>query len=239
MKILVLGASGATGRQAVQQLLLKSIPVRGVVRRGNTVLHDIANDPLLEVVTENIAEIDELGYERLLDGCDAAIVCLGHNITLKGIYGKPRLLVTDALKNLCGAIELSGKKGFRLILMSTVANRNKRMNERYACADRIVLSLLIPVLPPHRDNLKAAAYLNDVIGQDSPSIEWVAVRPDALIDANRVSGYEILPSPSQSPVFKPRKVSRINVAHFMAELLTDDALWNQWKGKMPVVCNGI
>lgn len=239
MKILVLGASGATGRQAVKQLLLRKILVRGVVRRGNTVLHDIANDPLLEIVTENIAEIDERGYDRLLDGCDLAIVCLGHNITLKGIYGKPRLLVTDALKNLCGAIERSGKKGFRLILMSTVANRNKRMNERYACADRIVLSLLIPVLPPHRDNLRAAAYLNDVIGQDSPSIEWVAVRPDALIDAYTVTGYDVQPSPSQSPVFKPRKVSRINVAHFMAELLTDDALWNQWKGKMPVVCNSI
>jgi hypothetical protein len=29
----------------------------------------------------------------------------------------------------------------------------------------------------------------------------------------------------------------INVGHFMAELITDDELWNQWNGQMPVIYN--
>ena len=31
--------------------------------------------------------------------------------------------------------------------------------------------------------------------------------------------------------------SRINVAHFMADLITDSDTWNRWKGKMPVIYN--
>jgi len=31
--------------------------------------------------------------------------------------------------------------------------------------------------------------------------------------------------------------SRINVANFMAELITDDTLWSTWKGQMPVSYN--
>lgn len=29
--------------------------------------------------------------------------------------------------------------------------------------------------------------------------------------------------------------SRINVAHFMADLITDDDTWRRWKGRMPVI----
>jgi hypothetical protein len=27
------------------------------------------------------------------------------------------------------------------------------------------------------------------------------------------------------------------VGHFMADLITEDALWQQWKGQMPVIYN--
>lgn len=33
------------------------------------------------------------------------------------------------------------------------------------------------------------------------------------------------------------ETSRINVAHFMADLITDDGLWSRWKGQMPVIYN--
>ena len=33
------------------------------------------------------------------------------------------------------------------------------------------------------------------------------------------------------------KASRINVGHFMADLITDDETWDRWKGKMPVLYN--
>jgi hypothetical protein len=40
-----------------------------------------------------------------------------------------------------------------------------------------------------------------------------------------------------SALFDPGKSSRINVGHFMAGLMTDDALWHKWKGQMPVIYN--
>jgi hypothetical protein len=68
-------------------------------------------------------------------------------------------------------------------------------------------------------------------------IEWVAVRPDSLIDEDRVTEYEVHPSPIRSATFNPGKTSRINVGRFMADLITDDDLWNRWKGQMPVIYN--
>ena len=91
------------------------------------------------------------------------------------------------------------------------------------------------LLPPHVDNEKAADYLRTQIGQNNESIDWVAVRPDGLINEDNVSNYEIYPSPTRSAIFNAGKVSRINVAHFMASLITDDNLWSNWKGQMPVI----
>jgi nucleoside-diphosphate-sugar epimerase len=44
-------------------------------------------------------------------------------------------------------------------------------------------------------------------------------------------------SPTRSPIFEVGSTSRINVAHCMAELLTGEALWRTWKGRMPVIYN--
>ena len=39
-----------------------------------------------------------------VEGCNAIVSCLGHNMSFQGIFGKPRKLVTDATKRLCSAI---------------------------------------------------------------------------------------------------------------------------------------
>jgi len=68
-------------------------------------------------------------------------------------------------------------------------------------------------------------------------IEWAAVRPDNLTDENGVTDYEVHPSPTRSAIFDAGLTSRINVGHFMADLIMDDDTWNKWKGKMPVIYN--
>jgi len=69
------------------------------------------------------------------------------------------------------------------------------------------------------------------------TIEWTAVRPDNLIDEDKVTEYEVHPSPIRSAIFNAGRTSRINVGHFMADLIEDDNLWNKWKGQMPVIYN--
>jgi hypothetical protein len=68
-------------------------------------------------------------------------------------------------------------------------------------------------------------------------VEWVAVRPDSLTNEDTVTAYELHASPTRSAIFDPGKSSRINVAHFMADLITDPHTWNEWKGQMPVIYN--
>ncbi|MBT4397934.1 MAG: NAD(P)-dependent oxidoreductase, partial [Bacteroidetes bacterium] len=41
--------------------------------------------------------------------------------------------------------------------------------------------------------------------------------------------------PIKSAIFDKSKTSRTNVAHFMADLITDDEVWTKWKGQMPVI----
>ncbi len=164
--------------------------------------------------------------------------CLGHNISLKGIFGPPRRLVTDATRRLCNAIKAAESEApVKFVLMNTTANSNRDLHEPFSFGEKCVLGLLRLLLPPQADNEKAADYLRTKVGQNDGVIEWVAVRPDNLIDESEVTEYEVVASPIRSAIFDPGTTSRINVGHFMADLITDDDVWNTWKGQMPVIYN--
>lgn len=63
------------------------------------------------------------------------------------------------------------------------------------------------------------------------------MRPDGLIDEETVTDYDLHPSPIRSAISDPGKTSRINVAHFIADLIAEPETWNRWKGQMPVIYN--
>lgn len=123
--------------------------------------------------------------------------------------------------------------------MSTTAYTNTRDSEKNSWGESIVLSILQLILPPHRDNVNAANYLQKEIGTENPRIEWIAVRPDTLINESEIEVYETHQSPVRSPVFDAGKVSRINVGQFMADLLTNEQLWQKWQYQMPVIYNQV
>ena len=237
MKVLVLGATGGTGSLVVRQLINLCVNVKVVIRSASNKLNDLSNIKFLETIVGNISEFNLNKNIELISNCDAVVCCLGHNINIKGIFGKPRMLVSDSIKKICKAIERSKNGKVKLILMSTTANTNIKLNENYSSKDRFVLSLLKLLLPPHKDNVEAASYLSKVIGENNSKIEWIAVRPDTLINEENVSEYEIVESPKRSPVFDAGKTSRINVAYFMVKLLLNEEFWNEYKFKMPVIYN--
>lgn len=237
MKVLVLGASGATGKLIVSQLYRRNINSRIVVRRNVSLPEEILNNKIIEIVKGNISEFDYTANVKLIEGCDAVVFCLGHNITFKGMFGKPHMLVYTSLKNICDAIIKDSNEKFKIILMNTTGHINKEAPEQRSIGEKIILSILKVLLPPHRDNVSAASYLLQVIGRNNPKIEWIAVRPDTLIDHKKESPYEIFESPTRSPIFNAGKTSRINVSHFITELLTNNELWQRWKNKMPVIYN--
>ena len=55
--------------------------------------------------------------------------------------------------------------------------------------------------------------------------------------ADEVTGYMVVPSPIRSAIFNAGRTSRINVSHFMVDLITDNDTWYNWKGQMPVIYN--
>lgn len=238
MTILVVGASGATGRLLVRHLLNRGLKVRVIVRSPDRLPEDIRIHPNLSVISASVLDLSDAELAQHVKGCDAVASCLGHNLTLKGIYGNPRRLVTDATRRLCGAIKSNqSEKPVKFVLMNTTGNSNRDIPEKTSFAQKCVNGLLRVVLPPHVDNEQAADYLRTQIGKSDTVIEWAAVRPDSLIDASEVTEYDVYPSPIRDPLFNAGKTSRINVGHFMAELISDDTLWSRWKGQMPVIYN--
>ena len=238
MKILVVGASGATGRLLVKQLLDSGHELRIIVRSAENLPDFMKNKDSLSIIVASISELSDAELEQLVSGCDAVSSCLGHNLTWKGIYGKPRRLVTDATCRLCQAIKANNSdKPVKFVLMNTTGNRNRDLHEPISFGQKCIIGLLRLLLPPHVDNEQAADYLRTEIGQNNQVIEWVAVRPDGLVDHENVSPYEIHSSPIRSAIFNAGQTSRINVGHFMADLITNETVWDKWKGQMPVIYN--
>ncbi|MCA9001205.1 MAG: SDR family oxidoreductase [Planctomycetes bacterium] len=237
-KTLVVGASGATGRLLLEQLLDRGGSVRAVVRAGSQLPVSLVGAEGLEVVRAELLELGESELQELVEGCDSIASCLGHNLTFRGLFGQPCRLVTESVRRLTQAtIARRPESPVRFVLMNTTGNRNRDLQEPASLANRAVIGLLRTFLPPHADNEQAADYLRTQVGQSHPSVEWAAVRPDGLINAEQVTPYDLHPSPTRDPIFDAGQTSRINVASFMADLATDDALWAEWKGRMPVIYN--
>lgn len=238
MKTLIVGASGATGKLLVEQLLAAKEEVKIIIRPNANIPESWKQDEQLSIIQRNILEINQEEMSEVVSDCDAFASCLGHNLTFKGLFGKPRKLVTDAVQLICEAISKSNPgETVKFVLMNTVGNQNRDINEPISKAQKMVMAIIRALLPPQADNEKASDYLRLNVGHNNPEIEWAVVRPDALINNNAVTNYNTHPSPIRSAIFNPGETSRINVAHFMAQLIIDDDLWGKWKGQMPVIYN--
>jgi len=238
MTTLVVGASGATGMNLVEQLLERGQNVKVIVRSPEKLPESWKSNALLEIISASILDLSDKEMSKHVFDCHSIASCLGHNMSWKGIFGQPRLLVTEATRRLCDAIKSNNPVGpIKYVLMNTIGNSNRDLNEAISFGQKCVIGLLRLLLPPHLDNEKAADYLRTQLGQNNNSIQWVAVRPDGLINEEEVTDYEIHSSPIRSAIFNPGKTSRINVACFMATLISDDDLWKTWKGQMPVIYN--
>lgn len=238
MTILVAGATGATGQLLVKQLLEEGHTVKAIVRSEEKLKKLSEQYDSLVLINGTVLDMSSEELAEYVNTCDAICSCLGHNLNWKGIFGKPRRLVANSVHKLCEAVVSNQPKELvRFVLMNTNGNMNRDLEENYSSKDKMVISILRVILPPHVDNEEAADYLRTQIGKKNQYIEWVAVRPDNLIDEELVSKYQLNPSPVHGVIFDSGQTSRINVANFMARLCYDVGLFEQWKGQMPVINN--
>jgi nucleoside-diphosphate-sugar epimerase len=237
--VLVLGGTGRTGGRVLEQLLSRGVAVRAIVRSAGRLPAGAAGHAGLTVVEADLLSLSDDGLRRHVAGCDAVISCLGHVMSLKGMFGAPRDLVTRATTRVCQAIQaLRPAEPVRLVLMSSVSvNRPGGLDTRRGKMERAVVWLLRALLPPPRDNQEAAGSLYGTIGTADPYVRWVAVRPDSLLEGD-VSEY-VLHEGLVSSLAHPDSTNMANVAHFMCELVVNPVLFADWAGKMPVIVNAV
>jgi putative NADH-flavin reductase len=87
MTSLIVGATGATGRLLVKELLGRGEKVKAVVRTPAKLGEDSLENPNLSVIEGSIDGMSARDIKGLVSGCDAAASCLGHNLTFRGCLG--------------------------------------------------------------------------------------------------------------------------------------------------------
>ncbi|HYO17065.1 MAG TPA: NAD(P)-binding oxidoreductase [Dermatophilaceae bacterium] len=242
-RVLILGATGRTGGRVLTQLLDRGVPVRAIVRAAARLPAASVDNLLLEVVEADVLALPPEALAEHIAGCDTVISCLGHTISVRGILGPPRDLVRQAVGLVREAVRArqheqtaAGQPAApaRLILMSSVSvNQPGRADARRGASELAYMWGMRALVPPARDNQRAADFLVHEVGPADAHLEWVIVRPDTLAEG-ALAEYRVHET-LVSSLFKPDRTRMSQVAHFMCELATDDSTWQRWRSRMPVV----
>lgn len=198
MKVIVFGASGATGTIVTEMLLDKGHKVTAYVR----------NPMKVTLVHENLSVVegdifDNKAIERVLKGQEAIISCLGSNTT------KASDQLCRMAQSISSAMKRTGLN--RLVYMSTAGIEN----EFKGVIKWIIRLMLGHVIDDHRN----AANLYKESGFD-----YTIIRPMQLKDGEANGHYEIalegLPRTKKA-------VSRANVAHLIVKVLDDESYYGK------------
>jgi putative NADH-flavin reductase len=205
MKILVLGATGATGQLIVRDATASGHYVVALVRAKAS-----SNLPGAEVIEGDVR--DEGTLARALTGCDAVVSALGTGMGLREVD-----LLTVATRALVAAMTRAGVR--RLICISALGVGDSRNHGGFVF-DRLFQPLLLG--PAYKDKERQEAAIR------ASSLDWVVVRPAMLTNGpprGRVRATADLAGVNGG------KIARADVAQFVVEQLTTDT----WLRRTPVI----
>ena len=199
LHLLIIGASGGTGRLLVEQALAKGHLVTAFVRSPAkfSLTH-----PNLRVMPGDV--LDAATLEPAMQGQDAVLCALGH----KRLLG-PSTILSQGTANILRAMQNAGVA--RFICESSLAIGNT------AGRGGLLATLLVyPLILPF--------YMWDKLRQEKliteSDLDWVIVRPAALTNGAARGQYRH--GPNVGSYVLPVRISRADVADFMLQQLTDD-----------------
>ena len=199
-RILIVGATGGTGRQLVALALELGHEVTALARDPSRL--DLRH-PRLRVVQGDV--LDPSSLQAAVRGQDAVFSALGH----KRYLGPSRIL-SDGTRNLLASMEAHAVPRFVCETSLGIGSAAGRMGVYYTF-------LVIPLVVPF--------YFWDKTRQEraiaGSSVEWVIVRPGALNDGPSRGG--LRHGPRIGSFLRTVRVSRSDVAEFMLGQLTSDA----------------
>jgi putative NADH-flavin reductase len=93
-------------RLLVDQLIDRGKTVVVIVRSAERLPEHLRNHDNVSVVETNLVDLSDAEIAEYVKGRTAIASCLGHNLSVRGIFGPPRRLVHDVIAKLCRAIRL-------------------------------------------------------------------------------------------------------------------------------------
>jgi putative NADH-flavin reductase len=205
MKILILGATGATGQLIVRDATASGHYVVALVRAKAS-----SNLPGAEVIEGDVR--DEETLARALHGCDAVVSALGTGMGLREVD-----LLTVATRALIAAMTRTGVR--RLVCISALGVGDSRNHGDFVF-DRLFQPLLLG--PAYKDKHRQEAAIR------ASSLDWVVIRPAML--TNGAARGRIRATTDLADV-NGGKITRADVAQFVLEQLTTDT----WLRQTPVI----
>ena len=208
MNLLIIGATGGTGRALVEQALAQGHHVTALVRNPAKLA---TKHERLTVVTGNVLDYESV--EKAVQGKDAVLSALGH----KQWFIKTTIL-SKGTANIIAAMQHHGVERFVCETTLGIGDTRGRMGLYYTL-------FVIPVIVYFyfRDKELQERYIRE------SSLHWVIVRPGQLTNGKKRGSYRHgfdIGSWLSTPT-----ISRADVADFMLKQLTD----NSYLHKAPVV----
>jgi putative NADH-flavin reductase len=209
LRLLIIGATGGTGRELVAQALQLGHNVTALARRPGKLS---LQHPNLRVVRGDV--LDYASLASVMPGHDAVLSALGH----KRFFG-PSTILSEGTANILRAMQSAGVA--RLICESSLGIGNSAGR-----AGPLATLFAYPLILPF--------YVWDKLRQEKliaeSDLDWVIVRPAALTNGRARGEYRH--GLEAGSYFLPVRIARADVADFMLRQLTDD----HYLGSAPGVC---
>ncbi|MFV8224846.1 SDR family oxidoreductase [Christiangramia aquimixticola] len=198
MKVLIIGATGKTGKKLVQQALAKGHEVSVLVRNSKKIKID---HPKLKIYQGNILKPES--FRHAFQDQDAVLSALGH----KRFIFKTRIL-SEGTKNIIKAMKANNIQRFICITSLGLNNSRYKLGLYYTL-------FTIPVILWFYFKDKE---LKENIIKES-GLEWTIVRPGQLTNGKLRTNY--YHGPKAGNFILTKFISRASVAHFMLKILED------------------
>jgi len=209
MQILIIGATGGTGRQLVAQALEAGHQVTALVRNPSKL--DIHHERLT-VAKGNV--LDFPSVEAAVKGQQAVLSALGHKRWII-----PSTILSAGTKNVIRAMETRGVRRFICETSLGVGDSFGRLGLYYT-----LFTIPVILFFYFRDKGRQERYIKE------SSLDWVIVRPGQLTNGRKRGVYHH--GLRVGHWLWTVKISRADVADFMLKQLTDD----QYLHSTPGVC---
>ena len=197
--VLIVGATGGTGRQLVAQALERGLTVTALVRDPArlTIAH-----PHLTVVRGDVLDGDSV--TAAMRGQEAVLSALGHKR-----YFPPNRILSEGTRNVLRAMEAHGVSRFVCETSLGIGDSAGRLGIYYSF-------FTIPVILPfyYWDKTRQERIIS------SSPLEWVIVRPGLLTNGAKRGRYR---HGRVGSFFWTMRISRADVADFMLNQLESDA----------------